>query len=106
MKIVAIGDKNFVVGFQLAGIKIVYEVSNLEDAKHSIDEVKKFKDLAIIIIQRDISQKLKDYIAEWKKEKDIYPVILELPGFHEKGVYEDPMREVIKRAIGIDILKR
>ena len=106
MKIATIGDKDFIVGFQLAGIKVVYEVGCLDDAKRSIEEVKKFKDLAVVIIQRDISQKLKGYIAEWKKEKDIYPVILELPGFHEKGVYEDPMREVIKRAIGIDILKR
>jgi V/A-type H+-transporting ATPase subunit F len=106
MKIAVIGDAHFIIGFQLAGVKDAFEVNNKEDFKKVIEKVRNMNDLAIVIIQRDKVYEFRRMIDEWKREKSIYPVILELPGLKEKEVYEDPMREIIKRAIGIDVLKR
>lgn len=106
MRIVAIGDMNFITGFQLAGVKNVYEANDLWQAQKSLEIIKEMQDIAIVIIQRSYAVKLKKYIDEWRTQKNIYPIILELPDYKEKGEYEDPMRNIIRRAIGIDILKR
>ncbi len=106
MKIVAIGNLNFITGFQFAGVKNVYEANDSWQAKKNLEIIKEMQDIAIVIIQRSYARELKNYIDEWRSKKDIYPIILELPDYKEKGKYEDPMRNIIRKAIGIDILKR
>ncbi len=106
MRIVVVGSSDFITGFQLAGIKEVYEAEDEWKAKNVLEDIKDMRDVAIVIIQRSYARELKKYIDKWRNEKGIYPVILELPDHREKGEYEDPMRYVIRRAIGIDIMKR
>ncbi len=106
MRIVAVGDMDFITGFQLAGIKQVYEAEDSWTAKNALEMIKGMNDVAIVIIQRRFARELREFINEWKLEKDIYPVIIDVPDHRREGEYEDPMREVIRRAIGVDILKR
>ena len=106
MRIVVVGSSDFIIGFQLAGIKDVYEAEDEWKAKSVLEEIKGMENVAIVIIPKRISYKIRDFIDEWKREKDIYPVILELPDVHEREEYEDYMREIVKRALGIDIMKR
>jgi len=106
MRIVAIGDLDFIAGFQLAGVKDVFEAEDAWKAKNAMEMVKEMRDVAIVIIQRRFARENRDFIEEWKAKKGIYPIILELPDHREKGEYDDPMRDVIKRAIGIDMMKR
>ncbi len=106
MRIVAIGDLDFIAGFQLAGVKDVYEASDSWKARNALEMVREMRDVAIVIIQRRFAKDLRDYLNEWKSTKGIYPVILELPDHRERGEYEDPMRDVIRRAIGVDVMKR
>ena len=106
MRIVVVGSSDFIIGFQLAGIKDVYEAQDEWKTKSILEEIKDMKDVAIVIIPKRFSYRIRDFINDWKREKDIYPVILELPDVHEVERYEDYMREIVKRALGIDILKR
>ncbi|AGB05165.1 archaeal/vacuolar-type H+-ATPase subunit F [Aciduliprofundum sp. MAR08-339] len=105
MKILVIGDRDMVNGFQLAGIKDVYEANDPWKIKEILDDVKFMKDVAIVIISRRMAQEIRDFLDEWKREKGIYPIILEIPD-KKGGEFEDPMRSLVKRAIGVDILKR
>jgi V/A-type H+-transporting ATPase subunit F len=105
MRIVVVGDRDMVNGFQLAGIKDTYEAEDPWRVKEILNEIKDMPDVAIVIISRRIAYEIRDYINEWKKEKGIYPIILEIPDKKEVEV-EDPMRDLVRRAIGIDILKR
>ncbi len=106
MKIVVVGTRDVVNGFRLAGIKDAYECEDPWKAKEILQEIKDMNDVAIVIIPRTLSSEIRDFINEWKSEKGIYPVILEIPDKKEVEEFEDPMREIVKRAIGIDILKR
>jgi V/A-type H+-transporting ATPase subunit F len=106
MRIVAVGDTDFIAGFQLAGVKDVYEASDSWKAKNALEIIRDMHDVAIVIIQRRFAREIRDYINEWKESKWIYPIILELPDHRERGEHEDQMRDVIKRAIGIDMMKR
>ncbi len=106
MRIVAVGDMDFIAGFQLAGIKDVYEAEDSWNARKVLEIVKDMQDVAIVILQRRYASEIRDFINRWKEEKDIYPIIIELPDYREKGEYEDPIRDMIKRAIGVDMMKR
>jgi len=105
MRIIVVGDRDMINGFQLAGIKDSYEAEDPWKMKEILNEIKYMKDVAIVIISRRMAHEIRDYLNEWKKEKGIYPIILEIPDKKEVEV-EDPMRSLVKRAIGIDILKR
>jgi len=105
MRIIVVGDRDMVNGFQLAGIKDTYEAEDPWRVKEILNDVKDMGDVAVVIISRRIAHEIRDYINEWKKEKGIYPIILEIPDKKEVEV-EDPMRDLVRRAIGIDILKR
>jgi len=105
MRIIVVGDRDMVNGFQLAGIKDTYEAEDTWRVKEILNDVKDMSDVAVVIISRRIAHEIRDYINEWKKEKSIYPIILEIPDKKEVEV-EDPMRDLVRRAIGIDILKR
>ncbi len=105
MRIIVVGDRDMVNGFQLAGIKDTYEAEDPWRVKEILNDVKDMSDVAVVIISRRIAHEIRDYINEWKKEKSIYPIILEIPDKKEVEV-EDPMRDLVRRAIGIDILKR
>jgi V/A-type H+-transporting ATPase subunit F len=106
MKVAVVGDEDFVIGFQLGGVKLGYACTTGEEAIQNVEKVRGMDDIAVLIIQRKFADEIRGYINEWKLKKGIYPVILELPGYGDEGEYEDPMREVIRRAIGIDIMKR
>ncbi len=106
MKIVVVGDRDVVNGFRLAGIKYSYVVEDSWKAQEILNDIKEMNDVAIVIIPRRIAESIRDFINEWKMEKDIYPVILEIPDRKEVGEFKDPMRDIVRRAIGIDILKR
>ncbi len=105
MRIIVVGDRDMVNGFQLAGIKDTYEAEDPWRVKEILNDVKDMSDVAIVIMSRRIANEIRDYINDWKKEKGIYPIILEIPDKKEVEV-EDPMRDLVRRAIGIDILKR
>ena len=106
MRIAVVGNSDFITGFQLAGIKDVYEAPDEWKAKNILEEIRDMRDVAIVIIPKRFAYKIRGFIDEWKREKGIYPVILELPDVHEEETYEDYMREIVKRALGIDIMKR
>ncbi len=105
MKILVVGNKDMINGFQLAGIKDVYEANDAWKAKEILNDVKYMNDVAIVIISRRMAHEIREYLDDWKRDKGIYPIILEIPDKKEVKV-EDPMRSLVKRAIGIDILKR
>jgi len=106
MRIIVIGDNEFITGFRLAGVKDTYECNDAWRAKGILEKIKDMNNVAIVIIPRSISGEIREFLNDWKCEKGIYPVILEIPDGKETREFEDPMRELVKRAIGIDILKR
>ncbi len=106
MRIVAVGQSETVIGFQLAGIKDVYEVNDEWEAENVLREIKDMPDVAIVILPRGIANKIRKFLNDWKMEKGIYPVILEIPDVQEEEKYEDPMRSLIRRAIGVDIYNK
>ncbi len=102
-KIAIIADQDTVTGFMLGGIKEGYPVDNMEKASKTLEELIK-KDYSIIITTEKIGDALREKIDHLTESA--LPMIIEIPD--KTGSIEretDPLRELIKRVIGVEMVK-
>ncbi|AIJ06426.1 V-type ATP synthase subunit F [Methanocaldococcus bathoardescens] len=97
MKVGVVGDRETAIGFRLAGLTDVYEVKNDEEAVKAINELANNENIAFIIITERIAESIKDKI------KNIDKVIVEIPDKHGKLDRIDPVKELIRKAIGVSM---
>ncbi len=107
--IAVIGDEDTVIGFGLAGIKNAVTVTNDSDKVEVISSLKgliKTPGLGFIIITEKIAENIRPELERLKAEKALYPIFIEIP---DKGgelpERLDPIRGLIKRAIGMEVIK-
>jgi vacuolar-type H+-ATPase subunit F/Vma7 len=96
-RIGVLGGSEFIVGFQLAGIRDTFEVSDnpLEDIAKIREE-----DISVVIIDEGILHKLDEH-ERLKIEDSINPVFIPLS---TEGTQES-LRRLIRKSIGIDLWK-
>lgn len=107
MEIALIGDKHTIYGFRLAGIKKTFliEDSRQEDIRGILKGL--FEDsAALILITEKIAEEIRDILEEANRfRKGIMPIILQIPDSGGPLISEvDPMRELIKRTVGFEIV--
>lgn len=103
-KIAIIADQDTVTGFMLGGVKEGYPVEDSEQAGKFLEELVA-KDYSIIITTEKIGDELRDTIDTLTSERAL-PMIIEIPD--KTGSIEretDPLRELIKRVIGVEMVK-
>ncbi|ABN07390.1 V-type ATP synthase subunit F [Methanocorpusculum labreanum] len=100
MEIAVIGNKEFVLGFQLAGIKKTYSAENPEKLAETITKVLDDTNVGILVLQstdlEQIPRRLQVII-----ENSVKPTIVTIGG-QEAGL---SLRERIKRSVGVDLWK-
>ncbi|MDY6931040.1 MAG: V-type ATP synthase subunit F [Halobacteriota archaeon] len=105
MYISVIGDADTVTGFRMCGITHANEIPEGEDAAPVLKELVKDDEAAIIIITEKIAESIRSFIDETNlKKKGVVPIIIEIPDKSGKLERElDPLKELIRRAIGIEL---
>jgi len=103
LKVSVIADRDTVNGFALTGIKDLYAVDNREEAKKALAEVMQDPDMGVVIINERYALYLQEDIRRWREEKPLYPLIVEIQDKKGRIEREDPIRILIKRAVGLDI---
>ncbi len=78
MRIAAVGGKETLVGIRLAGVKTVLETSDPEKALAYIRKLLDMEDIAIVIVTRDISDKIQNELETLRKGRAT-PVFVEFP---------------------------
>ncbi|MFO7791741.1 MAG: V-type ATP synthase subunit F, partial [Candidatus Saliniplasma sp.] len=61
-------------------------------------------DVGVVLLSERIAEDIRDEMDRISEEKELYPVIIEIPD--KKGPLEDkedPLNKKIRRAVGIDI---
>jgi V/A-type H+/Na+-transporting ATPase subunit F len=102
--IAVMADEDTVTGFMLGGIKEGYPVKDMEKAGEILEDLVK-KDFSVIITTEKIGDKFRDTINKLTSERAL-PMIIEIPD--KTGSIEresDPMRELIRRVIGVEMVK-
>jgi len=102
LKIIAIGDKDMVLGFKLAGISSALEVNNPEEAKAALKDAFQRRDVGIILISERLAEELRPFISKLVEGADL-PIIVEVPGKEGTRTGGDVIKELVKRAVGIEI---
>jgi len=102
--IAVVADRVTVTGFELGGIKETHAVKDAQEAKKFIEDLTK-QGFSIIITTEKIGDEIREFIDRITKNKTL-PVIVEVPD--KTGPIEraaDPIKELVKRAIGIEAIK-
>ncbi|WP_297501004.1 V-type ATP synthase subunit F [Thermococcus sp.] len=100
MKIAVLGDRDTALGFKLAGVHEVYafdETSlDVERLKNKLEELIENGDVGIIFITERLAQRI--------ELPDVtIPIILQVPDKSGSRFGEEALREIVRRAIGVEL---
>jgi V/A-type H+-transporting ATPase subunit F len=100
MKIAVLGDPDTALGFRLAGVHEVYSFSftpmDYERAKNKLRELIERDDIGLILITEALAQAVD--VPEVK-----FPIILQVPDKSGSKFGEAQLREIVRRAIGVEL---
>jgi V/A-type H+/Na+-transporting ATPase subunit F len=103
VKIGIIADEGTVNSFRLVGLRHAYAVKNAEEADKLIRGLLEKKEFALIIITDGIANRIRNTINEVTEEYE-YPLVISVPSaIGPSTLLLDPITELIKRKIGIDL---
>lgn len=101
-KIVVIGDRDTVTGFQMVGAKECAIPSTPDETRAALTRYFRDPDTGLIIITEPLAKPIEDTLMELSEAP--VPVILLIPDRQgSTGAYEDVLQELIRRAVGIEI---
>ncbi len=98
VKIAAVGGSEFIVGFQLAGIRDSIEIT--DNSFNELNNLKSRKDIGIIIVDEKAMEKLEMYQRS-EIEASVDPVFIPVSAKAE----QDSLKRLIKKSIGVDLWK-
>ena len=98
VKIAVVGGSEFIVGFQLAGIKDAIEITS--NFFNELKNLKSRKDLGIVVVDEKIMENLELY-QRGEIEASVEPVFIPVSTKAE----QDSLKRLIKKSIGVDLWK-
>lgn len=102
MKIAVVADEDTVLGLKLAGVNEAFIVNSPDEAEREVRTLSERSDIGLIIITEQIGSRIRKAISDVIKKG--IPIILEIPDKTGplRGA-EDPIRELVKKAVGVDV---
>ena len=97
-KLAAIGGSEFIVGFQLAGIRNTIEAN--KNIMEQVDEIKKNKEISIVVIDEKILQGLDEHDRNDIGDS-VEPVFIPV----STEASQESLKRLIKKSIGVDLWK-
>lgn len=98
VKIAVVGSNEFIVGFQLAGIRNIVESSN--KPFNDLKNLKESKDLGVVVVDEKIMENLEQH-QRFEIEASVDPVFIPI----STKVEQDSLKRLIKKSIGVDLWK-
>jgi len=94
--VAVIGGSEFIVGFQLAGIKQAVEADS--DYFNHLKNFKNKKEISIVVVEEKIMDQLEQH-QRAEVESSVDPVFIPLSTVAE----QDSLKKLIKKSIGVDL---
>ena len=98
VKIAVVGGNEFIVGFQLAGIRDVIEIN--DDYFNQLKNLKNQKEIGIVIVDEKIMENLELHQKQ-DIEASVDPVFIPV----SEKAEQDSLKRLIKKSIGVDLWK-
>ena len=105
MKIVSLTNSQVATGLRLGGLKECHIADNPELAGEILLELSSDPDTGILLVDGNIARLHHKLIDEIRSRKKVFPIIVEIQTTEKIETVEgkDPLKDLIKRAIGVDI---
>ena len=100
MKIAVMGEKDFMLGFEVGGVKVSCDIND-QNYVERFEEYFDKKEIGIIIMDEKFYKKMPGRIKK-KLEKTISPVVISISPEGSGGA---DLSELIKRCLGVDLWK-
>jgi len=102
VKIVVVGDEDAVAGLRLAGVTQGRIVKTPSEAERAIREAVSDEEVAVLVLTEDVASMVRPLVQElYLKPR---PVVVEVPPRKwAREEREDPIRELLRRAIGVEV---
>ncbi|MHA2027214.1 MAG: V-type ATP synthase subunit F [Candidatus Thorarchaeota archaeon] len=101
-KIAVIGDRDTVTGFRLVGVSECTVPDSPEETRKSLYHYFRDPTMGLVMITEPLAAEVEDTIVELSQSP--VPVILLIPDRDgTTGAYEAVLKELIRRAVGIEI---
>ncbi|MFZ2497376.1 MAG: V-type ATP synthase subunit F [Methanosarcina sp.] len=101
MELAVIGKSDFVTGFRLAGIRKVYETTDVMAIESAVKSALHDKSVGIIVMHNDDISSLPELLRKDLNES-VQPTVVALGG---SGAGSTSLRDKIKQAVGVDLWK-
>ena len=98
-ELAVIGDNEFVMGFELIGVRKIFEAETRERLKDCFSSALEDNSIGVIVTNDKSLERL-DYNFRKNIENSISPVVVVLS---TKSGAQENLRDMIKKAIGIDL---
>ena len=98
VKLAVVGGSEFIVGFQLAGIRNIIEVTG--NYFNELKNLKNKKEIGIIVVDEKIMESLEPHQRK-EIEASVEPVFIPV----STKVEQDSLKRLIKKSIGVDLWK-
>lgn len=102
VKMIVIGNTTLVTGLTLSGLENSI-IATKENFQENLEKILKQEEYGVVIVQEDLFSEI-DWRLKRKLDGIAYPVIVPVPGLGGKVEKEDDLRNLIKRALGFDIM--
>ena len=105
MKIVSLTKAQVAMGLRLGGLKECHIAEDLEQCGNLLIELSNDPDTGILLVDDEIARLHHKLIDDIRANNKTFPIIVELQTSTKLGAGEgtDPLKDLIKRAIGVDI---
>ncbi len=100
-EVAVVGNREFVMGFRLIGIKKIHEAESKSELKNYFEEL--LNEDVGVLITNDKSINMLDSRFRRQVEESISPIVVVLS---KETKASENLREKIKQAIGIDLMKK
>ncbi|HLC50368.1 MAG TPA: V-type ATP synthase subunit F [Candidatus Nanoarchaeia archaeon] len=98
VNIAAAGSSEFIVGFQLAGVRHIFEMNG--DYFKKLKELRSDKELGVVVVEEKVMESLELHQRS-EIEGSVEPVFITL----STKVEQDSLKRLIKKSIGVDLWK-
>lgn len=105
LKIACIGDVDFISGFGLAGVPLLYLHRRFDDTLQKLRELFDNPEVGLILLPNIIAREITFELKELRKRKPV-PLILTIPDKSGWRPEVDELRELIKRTVGAEVVFR
>lgn len=101
MKVIVVGDEDTVVGFKLAGVNEGYVVKTGREVEEVVTKALRDEEVAVMIVTEEVVDLAPQAFEQlYAKPR---PVVVEVPTKAGSKRVVDPIRELIRRAIGVEV---